>query len=59
MTMTIRELFRCGVPSGHAAITVPHRDRVTERLALVWFVKLVTDPITDIIAHSPRYLRQA
>jgi glutamate-1-semialdehyde 2,1-aminomutase len=29
------------------------------RLALVWFVKLVTDPITDIIAYSPRYLRQA
>ena len=57
MTMTIRELFRCGVPSGHAAITVPHR--VTERLALVWFVKLVTDPITGIIAYTPRYLRQA
>ena len=29
------------------------------RLALVWFVKLVTDPITDLIAYSPRYLRQA
>jgi glutamate-1-semialdehyde 2,1-aminomutase len=29
------------------------------RLALVWLVKLVTDPITDIIAYSPRYLRQA
>jgi glutamate-1-semialdehyde 2,1-aminomutase len=29
------------------------------RLALVWFVKLVTDPVTDIIAYSPRYLRQA
>jgi glutamate-1-semialdehyde 2,1-aminomutase len=26
------------------------------RLALVWFVKLVTDPVTDIAAYSPRYL---
>jgi glutamate-1-semialdehyde 2,1-aminomutase len=26
-------------------------------LALVWFVKLLTDPLTDIIAYSPRYLR--
>ncbi len=26
------------------------------RLALVWFVKLLTDPITDIVAYSPRYL---
>jgi glutamate-1-semialdehyde 2,1-aminomutase len=26
------------------------------RLALVWFVKLVTDPLTDIIAYAPRYL---
>src|SRR5262249_17815383 len=26
------------------------------RLALVWFVKLVTDPITDVSAYSPRYL---
>jgi glutamate-1-semialdehyde 2,1-aminomutase len=29
------------------------------RLALVWFVKLVTDPITDVIAYSPRYLQRA
>ena len=29
------------------------------RLALVWFVKLATDPLTDIIAYSPRYLRRA
>jgi glutamate-1-semialdehyde 2,1-aminomutase len=28
-------------------------------LALVWFVKLVTDPVTDLIAYSPRYLRRA
>jgi glutamate-1-semialdehyde 2,1-aminomutase len=28
------------------------------RLALVWFVKLVTDPITDIAAYSPHYLRR-
>ena len=26
------------------------------RLALVWFVKLVTDPLTDILAYAPRYL---
>jgi len=26
-------------------------------LALVWLVKLVTDPITDVLAYSPRYLR--
>ena len=25
-------------------------------LALVWLVKLVTDPVTDILAYSPRYL---
>jgi glutamate-1-semialdehyde 2,1-aminomutase len=29
------------------------------RLALVWFVKLVTDPVTDVIAYSPRFLRLA
>jgi len=29
------------------------------RLAMVWFVKLVTDPITDLIAYSPRYFRPA
>jgi glutamate-1-semialdehyde 2,1-aminomutase len=28
-------------------------------LALVWFVKLITDPITDIVAYSPRYFRHA
>jgi glutamate-1-semialdehyde 2,1-aminomutase len=26
------------------------------RLALVWLVKLVTDPITDLMAYAPRYL---
>lgn len=26
------------------------------RLAMIWFVKLVTDPFTDIGAYSPRYL---
>jgi glutamate-1-semialdehyde 2,1-aminomutase len=26
------------------------------RLALVWFVKLITDPLTDVIAYSPRFL---
>jgi glutamate-1-semialdehyde 2,1-aminomutase len=26
------------------------------RLAVVWLVKLVTDPLTDIVAYSPRYL---
>jgi glutamate-1-semialdehyde 2,1-aminomutase len=29
------------------------------RLALVWFVKLATDPLTDVIAYSPRFLRPA
>ena len=29
------------------------------RLALVWFVKLVTDPLTDIVAYSPRYFQRA
>jgi glutamate-1-semialdehyde 2,1-aminomutase len=28
------------------------------RLALVWLVKLVTDPITDIAAYAPRYLHR-
>jgi glutamate-1-semialdehyde 2,1-aminomutase len=28
-------------------------------LALVWFVKLATDPVTDVIAYSPRFLRLA
>jgi hypothetical protein len=28
-------------------------------LALVWLVKLVTDPLTDLLAYSPRYLRRA
>ncbi len=27
------------------------------RLAMIWFVKLATDPLTDIAAYSPRYLR--
>jgi glutamate-1-semialdehyde 2,1-aminomutase len=25
-------------------------------LALVWFAKLITDPLTDIVAYAPRYL---
>jgi glutamate-1-semialdehyde 2,1-aminomutase len=25
------------------------------RLSMVWFVKLVTDPFTDIVAYAPRY----
>jgi glutamate-1-semialdehyde 2,1-aminomutase len=29
------------------------------RLAFVWFVKLATDPLTDVIAYSPRFLRPA
>ena len=28
-------------------------------LAMVWVVKLVTDPLTDIVAYSPRYLRRS
>jgi hypothetical protein len=27
-------------------------------LALVWVVKLVTDPLTDIAAYSPHQLRR-
>lgn len=27
------------------------------RTAMIWFVKLMTDPLTDIGAYSPRYLR--
>jgi len=27
------------------------------RLALVWFVKLLTDPMTDLVAYCPRYAR--
>jgi glutamate-1-semialdehyde 2,1-aminomutase len=27
------------------------------RLALVWFVKLITDPMTDLAAYCPRYAR--
>ena len=26
------------------------------RLALVWFVKLITDPVTDLLAYTPRFL---
>jgi glutamate-1-semialdehyde 2,1-aminomutase len=26
------------------------------RLALVWFAKLITDPLTDVAAYSPRFL---
>ena len=28
-------------------------------LAMVWLVKLVTDPLTDIAAYSPRYLKRS
>jgi glutamate-1-semialdehyde 2,1-aminomutase len=27
------------------------------RISMIWFVKLITDPFTDIAAYSPRYLR--
>jgi glutamate-1-semialdehyde 2,1-aminomutase len=26
------------------------------RMSMIWFVKLITDPFTDIVAYSPRYL---
>ena len=26
------------------------------RVSLIWFIKLITDPLTDIVAYSPRYL---
>ena len=28
-------------------------------LAMIWFVKLATDPFTDLVAYSPRYLNAA
>jgi len=27
------------------------------RISMIWFVKLITDPFTDIVAYAPRYLR--
>lgn len=27
------------------------------RISMIWFIKLITDPLTDIMAYSPRYLR--
>src|SRR5262245_10012878 len=47
-------LLTAGVVAGRVAYLVW---RHGGRLALVWLVKLVTDPLTDIIAYSPRYLR--
>ena len=29
------------------------------RLATVWFVKLATDPLTDLVAYTPRHLGMA
>jgi glutamate-1-semialdehyde 2,1-aminomutase len=26
------------------------------RSSMIWFVKVITDPLTDIMAYSPRYL---
>ena len=26
------------------------------RVSMIWFVKLITDPMTDILAYTPRYL---
>ena len=28
-------------------------------LAMIWFIKLATDPFTDIVAYSPRYINAA
>jgi glutamate-1-semialdehyde 2,1-aminomutase len=57
---------------GHAILEPPCHDKEVvlgrvaylvwahgPRLALVWLVKLVTDPLTDVIAYSPRFLRPA
>ena len=49
-------LWTLTVVGGRVAYLVWARD---VWLALVWFVKLITDPVTDIIAYSPRYLRRA
>lgn len=29
------------------------------RISMIWFVKLITDPLTDLIAYTPRSLREA
>jgi glutamate-1-semialdehyde 2,1-aminomutase len=29
--------------------------RYNLRIAMLWFVKLVTDPLTDLMAYTPRY----
>ena len=58
MTAVAREwfLWTLVVVGGRVVYLVRAHDA---RLALVWFVKLATDPVTDLIAYSPRYLRRA
>ena len=29
------------------------------RISMVWFIKLITDPLTDIIAYFPRWPQRA
>jgi len=48
--------WTAAVVAGRAAYLVWARG---PRLALVWFVKLATDPLTDVIAYSPRFLGPA
>lgn len=47
--------FTALVVFGHTARLIPRHGL---RNALVWFVKLVTDPVTDIFAYSPTLLRR-
>jgi glutamate-1-semialdehyde 2,1-aminomutase len=46
-------LFTLSVVAGRVAYLIWAHG---PRLALVWFVKLITDPLTDVLAYSPRYL---
>ena len=46
--------FTALVVLGHVARLTP---RHGFRNAMIWFVKLITDPLTDIVAYSPTLLR--
>ena len=47
------------VPARAHPTSSGNRPVVNVWLALVWVVKLATDPLTDIVAYSPRYLRRS
>jgi glutamate-1-semialdehyde 2,1-aminomutase len=29
------------------------------RISMIWFIKLITDPLTDIVAYFPRWPQRA